>query len=51
MILGIDRVDGILQLLVYILPEMFLLMFILAQIFFEILVGLHNEREIEVENI
>lgn len=51
LILGIDRVEGILNLLVYILPEFLVLSFVWTQQFYEILVGLHDVREIEMENI
>lgn len=51
MILGLDRVEGIVHLLVYILPEFFVLSFIWAQQFYEILSGLHEQRETEIEDI
>lgn len=50
-LIGLVRVEGILQLLVYILPEFLVLSFIWAQQFYEILAGLHEFREIEVEDI
>jgi len=51
MILGLDRVEGILELALYVLPEFLVLMFVWAQVFYEILAGLHQNREIEVEDI
>ena len=51
MILGVDRVDGILELALYVLPEFLVLIFVWAQVFYEILAGLHQNREIEVEDI
>lgn len=51
MILGLDRVEGILELALYVLPEFLILGFVWAQQFYEILAGLHDFREIEVEDI
>jgi hypothetical protein len=51
LILGLIRTEGILELLVYILPEFIILLFVWAQQFYEILVGLHDQREIQVEDI
>lgn len=51
LITGLVRTEGILELLVYVLPEMMVLSFIWAQQFYEILVGLHDEREVDVETI
>lgn len=51
MLLGLDRVEGIVQLLIYIIPEFFVLCFIWAQQFYEILSGLHEQRETEIEDI
>ena len=45
------RVNGILELLVYILPEFIAISCIWGQTFYEILLGLHDQREIDVENI
>lgn len=51
MILGLVRTEGIVQLLGYIFPEFMVLIFVWAQQFYEIMVGLHEEREIQVEDI
>jgi hypothetical protein len=51
MILGLDRVEGILALALYLMPEFLVLSCVWAQIFYEILAGLHTDREIEVEDI
>jgi hypothetical protein len=49
--LGLYRTEGIVALLGYIFPEFMVLVFVWSQQFYEIMVGLHEEREIQVEDI
>lgn len=51
MIFGLNRTEGIIPLFVYILPEVLVLAFLWAQQFAEILNGVHEMREIELEDI
>ena len=51
MIFGLNRTEGIIPLFVYILPEVLVLSFLWAQQFAEILNGVHEMREIELEDI
>lgn len=51
-LLGLWRVDGgIGRMFLYIMPELVVLLAIMGQIYYEILIGLHDKREIELENI
>jgi hypothetical protein len=45
------RVEGIIQLLIYILPEFIVLICAWTEQFYEILLGVHEKREIETEDI
>lgn len=49
--IGLIRVEGIIQLLIYILPEFIVLICAWTQQFYEILLGVHEKREIETEDI
>jgi len=49
--LGLKRVEGIIALFVYILPEFLILICVLTQQFYEFLLGVHDKREIYIENI
>lgn len=51
MIFGLNRTEGIIALFFYILPEVLILAFLWAQQFAEILNGVHEMREIEIEDI
>ena len=51
MIFGLNRTEGIIPLFLYILPECLILAFLWAQQFAEILNGVHEMREIELEDI
>ena len=49
--LGLKRVEGIIALFVYILPEFLILICVMTQQFYEFLLGVHDKREIYIENI
>ncbi len=48
---GLWRVEGVWNLFVYILPEILVMLCIMGQNFYELLIGLYEKREIELENI
>ena len=43
--------EGITGLLVYVLPEIMIIGFVMGHIYYEHLIGLYEKREIEVESI
>lgn len=51
MLFGLWREDTTWGLLVYILPELIILTCILGNSYYEILLGLYDRREIDLENI
>jgi hypothetical protein len=48
---GLKRVEGIIAMFLYILPEFLVLICVMTQQFYEILLGVHQKREIFIENI
>lgn len=48
---GLWRVEGIWPLFVYVMPELVILAAIMAQNYYEILIGLYDKREPDLENI
>ena len=48
---GLWREDSTWGLFLYVLPEVIILTCILGQSYYEILVGLYDKREIDLENI
>ena len=48
---GLWREEGIWNLFLYVLPEIVILSCILGQCYYEILIGLYDKREIDLENI
>lgn len=51
MLFGLWREEGIWNLFLYVLPEIIILSAIMGQNYFEILIGLYDKREIDLENI
>lgn len=48
---GLWRTESVGELLGYIIPEILILAAIMGQCFYETLIGLHEKREVEIENI
>lgn len=51
LLLGLWRVEGVWALFVYVFPELVILATIMAQNYYEILVGLYDKREPDLEDI
>ena len=48
---GLWRTEGIWNFLIYISPEIIILAAVMAQNYYETIIGLYDKREIDLENI